>query len=205
MNRVSTREALLCEIPRVVLVVEAVDLQLTRSLVSLARPRLEAALVSSEREGRTSDGRTCETAWFAHDEHPVVQAVVKTLSSVARIESCFAEQLHIIRYRTGGQYKAHFDSYDLDTERGQRCTARRGQRTHTALLYLNSGFAGGATHFPLLGVEVSPVEGAALIFDNCKPGTAVRDDNSLHSGAPVETGEKWLATLWFRERPAGAH
>lgn len=37
------------------------------------------------------------------------------------------------------------------------------------------------------------------MFENCARGTVVRHENSLHAGAPVEEGEKWLATLWFRE------
>jgi prolyl 4-hydroxylase len=199
----SPRQATLSETPRVVLIAGAVSTELTRSLVSLARPRLETALVSTEASGRPSGGRTCLTAWFRHDEHPVVGEVVTALCSLTGIESCLAEQLHVIRYAPGGQYRAHYDGYDLATAAGRRCTERRGQRTHTALLYLNAGFTGGETCFPRLGLEVTPVEGAALIFDNCKPGTAIRDGNSLHAGAPVLTGEKWLGTLWFRERPGG--
>jgi prolyl 4-hydroxylase len=43
-----------------------------------------------------------------------------------------------------------------------------------------------------------------LTFENCIRGTVIRDENSLHAGAPVEGGEKWIATLWFRELPARA-
>jgi prolyl 4-hydroxylase len=190
----------LCESPRVILAIGVVSTELTSALVALAEPRICRALVSGEDGGTFSSGRSCEVTWLMHDEDPVVRSVVDTVANVAGLDSRLAERLQIIRYSKGGEYKPHFDSYDLTTERGRRCTAGRGQRTRTALLYLNDGFEGGATRFPRLGLEVRPLRGAVLTFDNCQIGGTLRDDKSLHAGLPVEDGEKWVGTLWFRER-----
>ena len=192
--------SLLCDSPRVVLATGAVSTTLTKALVALAEPRMRSALVSGKDGGAGSSGRTCHVTWLAHDEDTVVQTIVGAMAAVAGLDSHHAERLQVIRYSNGGEYKPHFDSYDLDTECGRRCTARRGQRMHTALLYLNDDFVGGATRFPRLGFEVHPCEGAVLTFDNCEKGSTHRHEKSLHAGAPVEKGEKWAATIWFRER-----
>ncbi len=51
---------------------------------------------------------------------------------------------------------------------------------------------------PLTPIELSgPVRGNALFFsyDRAHPST-----KTLHGGAPVTAGEKWVATKWMRER-----
>ena len=124
-------------------------------MISVARPRMSAALVSNAGTSTTSSGRTCHACWFRHDAGPTVRAVLDAISAAAGMDSRFGEQLHVIRYPLGGQYKPHFDGYRLDTEIGQRCiTRRRGQRTRTAILYLNDGMTGGATIFPRPGLEI---------------------------------------------------
>jgi prolyl 4-hydroxylase len=192
----------LCETPRVTLTADVIGAELAARMRHIAMPRLGHALVSDATIGTASDGRTCHACWFPHDANPTVRAIVELTSAVAGFDASLAEQLHVIRYLVGGQYKPHFDAYRIDTEAGQRCTNRRGQRIHTAILYLNNGAGGGATVFPRLGIEVPVVAGTVLTFENCIRGTVTRDEKSLHAGTPVEQGEKWIATLWFRERAA---
>ena len=48
-------------------------------------------------------------------------------------------------------------------------------------------------------MTVPPRAGAAIAFRNLK-ADGQPDPDSLHAGLPVERGEKWLATLWIRER-----
>jgi hypothetical protein len=42
-----------------------------------------------------------------------------------------------------------------------------------------------------------------VLFDNVGPDGRP-DADTLHAGLPVERGEKWLGTLWLRERPLRA-
>jgi prolyl 4-hydroxylase len=74
---------------------------------------------------------------------------------------------------------------------------RGGQRVGTLVMYLNTPEGGGATTFPEVGLEVAPVRGNAVFFSYTRahPGT-----KTLHGGAPVLAGEKWVATKWLRER-----
>jgi prolyl 4-hydroxylase len=193
----------LCEAPRIAITADVADSSLMTAMISYAHARLSDARVSDTvAEGVISNGRICQAGWFRHDENEIVAAVVDLICTAAGMEASLSEQLHVIRYGPGGQYRPHFDSYDLDSERGRQCTARRGQRTHSAILYLNDGIVGGATKFPKLGLEIPPRAGAVLAFENCVRGTVLRHENSLHAGGPVEAGEKWIATLWFRQRPA---
>ena len=47
----------------------------------------------------------------------------------------------------------------------------------------------------LLLLEVGPIKGNAVFFSYDRPHAATR---SLHGGAPVLAGEKWVATKWLR-------
>jgi prolyl 4-hydroxylase len=74
---------------------------------------------------------------------------------------------------------------------------RGGQRVATILMYLNTPDGGGATTFPDVGLEVTPVKGNAVFFTYDRPHP---DTKTLHGGAPVTAGIKWAATKWLRER-----
>jgi prolyl 4-hydroxylase len=69
--------------------------------------------------------------------------------------------------------------------------------------YLNDVPAGGATHFNVWQQTVTPATGRVVRFSNCLANGAPNPD-SVHAGLPVQAGDKWLATLWFRERPLRA-
>ena len=75
--------------------------------------------------------------------------------------------------------------------------ARGGQRVGTLVIYLNTPELGGGTVFPDVGLEVAPVKGNAVFFSYDRPHASTR---TLHGGAPVLAGEKWVATKWLRER-----
>src|SRR5471032_419514 len=73
------------------------------------------------------------------------------------------------------------------------------------VLYLNDVEHGGETIFPEAGLAVAPRRGSAVYFEYCNADGQL-DPLSLHAGAPVLAGEKWVATRWMRQRrfvPAG--
>jgi prolyl 4-hydroxylase len=63
-------------------------------------------------------------------------------------------------------------------------------------MYLQAPQCGGATVFPDGGLELMPVKGHALFFSYDRPHEST---GTLHGGAPVLAGEKWVATKWLRE------
>ena len=73
-----------------------------------------------------------------------------------------------------------------------------GQRTWTAMVYLNDVDEGGATWFPKAGIRVTPRRGLLLAWNNMKPDGSP-NDQTLHEGMPVVEGVKYIVTKWFRE------
>ncbi|MFZ5637635.1 MAG: 2OG-Fe(II) oxygenase [Pseudomonadota bacterium] len=118
------------------------------------------------------------------------------MAAAAGIDLPNAEQLTVLRYEPGQQYFPHRDYLPPGTLQMDRPHA--GNRARTAIVFLNAVEAGGATEFPVPGLRVDPLPGRAVIFDNLLPDGRP-DPDSLHAGTPVETGEKWLATLWIRQ------
>ena len=55
---------------------------------------------------------------------------------------------------------------------------------------------GGGTTFPDVPLEVAPFKGNAVFFSYERAHPSTR---TLHAGAPVLAGEKWVATKWLRE------
>lgn len=127
--------------------------------------------------------------------------VERDLTHAAQASVKYAERLAVLRYETGEEYQPHVDyitnPHAADSQEDYR---KHGQRLKTVFAYLNEVPAGGETEFPKLGVKVKPERGGGVMFRNVRPeGTP--DRQTLHAGCPVVEGEKWLATLWIRERP----
>ena len=72
---------------------------------------------------------------------------------------------------------------------------RGGQRVASVVMYLNTPERGGATVFPESHLEVAAVKGNAVFFSYDRPHPMTR---TLHGGAPVLAGEKWILTKWLR-------
>ncbi|MBK8264195.1 MAG: 2OG-Fe(II) oxygenase [Nannocystis sp.] len=170
-------------------------------LIELARPGLKRAVVSGDREGITSQGRTNAVVWVPHGADPITRALCQRIADLVALPLDHAEAMQVIAYGPGQEYRPHFDAYDLNTERGRRCSVRGGQRLLTALLYLSDVHAGGGTEFPRLHRVVQPSRGRLLVFHDCHPGTNTRHPDTLHAGLPVLEGSKWAFNLWFHERP----
>ncbi|MEH3121867.1 MAG: 2OG-Fe(II) oxygenase [Sphingomonas phyllosphaerae] len=123
-------------------------------------------------------------------EDLVVRAINARIAASSGTTIAQGEALTVLRYRPGQEYRPHFDTIQ----------GTDNQRIATMLLYLNGGFAGGETHFPVPGVTVTPRGGDALLFFNTLPDGRP-DPATRHAGLPVRSGAKWLATRWIRTRP----
>jgi hypothetical protein len=124
------------------------------------------------------------------------------LAAAAGTELVNAEQLIVLRYQPGQEYRPHRDYLPPDAI--DRDHPAAGNRQRTICAYLTTPAAGGATDFPAAGIRVEPKAGRAVVFDSLD-ADGHPDVDSLHAGLPVERGEKWLATLWLRERPYRAY
>ena len=169
------------------------------ALVEAAKPRLLRSRTIDTQTGaealnrdRTSDGM-----FFTRFENAIVQRVELRVARLLRWPVQNFEGMQVLRYRNGAQYKPHYDYFDLDEPATPALLARGGQRVATLIMYLQAPERGGATVFPDAAISVPPIRGSAVFFSYAD---ASADSLSLHGGAPVEAGEKWIATLWLRER-----
>lgn len=108
-----------------------------------------------------------------------------------------AEPMQGQRYRAGEEYRHHADYFRTERDHWQLEKERGGQRTWTAMLYLNTPEAGGATDFPRLGLAVEPEPGTLLVWNNMGR-TGRPNPMTFHAGSPVEKGAKYVITQWYR-------
>src|SRR5690606_16453780 len=110
------------------------------------------------------------------------------------------EGLQVLSYPPGARYRPHYDYFDPAEPGTGVLLEQGGQRDATVVTYLNTPERGGATVLPEAHLEVAAVKGNAVFFSYDRPHPMTR---TLHGGAPVLAGEKWIATKWLRERSHG--
>jgi len=121
------------------------------------------------------------------------------LAKAAGLPISFAEPPVVLRYQPGQYYKWHYDHIYPHTEEIAKHIEQFGQRVKTAIFYLNDDFTGGETEFKSPFISVAPEKNKVLIFDNCDEFKN-RDSTSIHRGNSVTAGEKWIVTIWFRNK-----
>ncbi|MGZ5187660.1 MAG: 2OG-Fe(II) oxygenase, partial [Caldimonas sp.] len=184
--------------PRVVVFGDLLSADECAELIALARARLSRSETVETRTGASevNDARTSEGMFFRPAEVPVCARLEARIARLLDWPVENGEGLQILRYGPGAEYKPHYDYFDPAEPGTPAILERGGQRVASLVCYLNTPEAGGATVFPDAGLEVAPVRGNAVFFSYDRPHPATR---SLHGGAPVTAGEKWVATKWLRE------
>lgn len=171
-------------------------------MIAISCVLMQPSKVVSSKEGegikagfRTSDGAVLLPHLL---DFPSLR-ITEKLSAVAGIKPRQGEFLSLLRYTPGQEYLPHHDFLEED-KHDYSMVKKCGQRCATLLTYLNEGYEGGETAFPKLDVKFKGNAGDSLYFENTdRKGKPIPD--SLHAGLPVQSGEKWLATLWIREKP----
>lgn len=140
--------------------------------------------------------RTSSTHYFA-DSHHEARALARRIDDLLGLDRAHAETMQGQRYLAGERYRHHCDFFRTERAHWQRERLRGGQRTWTAMVYLNAAEAGGATDFPRLDLTIQPEPGMLVAWDNMTPrGRPNRA--TIHAGLPVEAGRKYVVTQWYR-------
>nr|WP_051314980.1 2OG-Fe(II) oxygenase [Alteribacter aurantiacus] len=174
--------------PVVAVFENVLDEEECNAIIELSRGELKRSKVGTDKQEhamRTSSGAFLDT----HRSH-VVSEVENRLCTMMGMPLSHAENLHILHYRPGEEYKAHMDSFTKTDV---------NNRIATMVVYLNDVEEGGETQFPKLGLTVSPKRGSALYFEYFYNDPKL-NALTLHAGSPVLLGEKWAATLWVRRQ-----
>lgn len=130
---------------------------------------------------------------------PLVETITNRICALTGIAPETGETLQGQRYAPGQEYKLHCDFFPVTASYWPAMLRSGGQRCWTAMIYLSDVEAGGETHFPHCEFMVVPREGMILIWNNMEADGAP-NLNSLHAARPVERGQKYVVTKWFRER-----
>lgn len=162
-----------------------------------------------------SEERTSSTVWIKEHECPdPLRLIADKVSSITGLPTSHMENLQVVRYDPGQEFKMHTDHQDSFND-----LACRG-RLATCLIYLAEPSSGGETWFPAIqseddrGVFVAPTRGSAVMFWNTieKPGCPDYsadmflnvDNRLLHAGLPARAGEKWVCNRWIHPVDFGA-
>jgi prolyl 4-hydroxylase len=167
-------------------------------MVALARQRLTRSETLDNATGGTevNAARTSDGMFFNRGEFELCLRIERRIAQLVRWPFENGEGLQVLRYRPGAEYRPHHDYFDPVHPGSQAVLRRGGQRVGTVVMYLNTPAKGGATTFPDVALEVAPIKGNAVFFSYERPHPSTR---TLHGGAAVIEGEKWIATKWLRE------
>lgn len=130
---------------------------------------------------------------------PLIVKVDGRIADLLGIDRIHGEPLQGQRYQEGQRFREHADFFYIDEPYWGQYEPHGGQRTWTAMIYLNDPDAGGATRFKLLDFQVAPRLGRILIWNNMALDGSP-NPWTLHEGMPVESGTKYIVTKWYRER-----
>ena len=184
-------------LPRVVVFGNVLSVEECEELMRLAALRLARSetVVNETGGSEVNQARTSDGMFFGRGENELCTRIERRIAALLNWPVENGEGLQVLRYRPGAEYKPHHDYFDPEQPGAPSILARGGQRVGTLVMYLNTPDKGGATTFPDVGLAVAPVQGHAVFFSYDRPDPATR---TLHGGAPVIAGEKWVATKWMR-------
>jgi prolyl 4-hydroxylase len=185
-------------LPRVVVFGGLLSIEECDGLVALSRTRLARSETVDNQTGgnEVNAARTSDGMFFERGEFALIDRIERRIAALLNWPLDHGEGLQVLRYRPGAEYKPHHDYFDPAQPGSATILKRGGQRVGTLIMYLSTPVRGGATVFPDVGLDVAPVKGNAVFFSYDRAHQATR---TLHGGAPVLEGEKWVATKWLRE------
>ena len=185
--------------PRVVVFGGLLSDEECEALIELAKPRLARSLTVATKTGgeEVNADRTSNGMFFQRGENELVKRIEARIARLVNWPEENGEGLQVLHYRPGHRIQA-----PLRLLRSRRARyaddpqARRPARRHADHV---PGRAGKRRRHQLsrraAGSRAQARQRRLLQLRAAHPST-----RSLHGGAPVIAGEKWIATKWLRER-----
>lgn len=131
---------------------------------------------------------------------PFVMSISRRIDDLLGIAAECGETIQGQRYLPGQEFKPHCDWFYPDQPYWPAEQKRGGQRSWTAMAFLNAVEEGGHTHFVQIGASIEPKPGVLLAWNNARPDGSPNED-TIHAGTPVLSGVKYVLTKWYRTRP----
>ena len=200
-------------------------------LVVVGEPHLTRSTVvggaekTTASDGLTDDVRTSFGTFIPKAYDETFLDVERRVATYSGLPYENQEQLQLLRYRDGQEYKDHND--------GLTSPENGGKRVATVLMFLREPTKGGETSFPMAtpraatrernriafdknelskcawrdgrGMAVQPRKGDAVLFFSFHRNEETskferQDPASTHASCPTSGGVKWTATKWIHER-----
>lgn len=153
-----------------------------------------STLLSDNPDAGFRTSSSCDLDRWSPDVRPIDESIAALLG----VDPAHGETMQGQRYYPGQQFRAHHDYFHETESYWNEVKRQGGQRTWTAMIYLNDVAEGGATWFPQAGLKVAPRRGMLLAWNNMNPDGSA-NPATLHEGMPVVEGTKYIVTKWFRE------
>lgn len=160
-------------------------------LIRLSQDKMQRSKIGAAHE--VNEIRTSSSMYFQENETDLITTIEKRVSTIMNIPIEHGEGIQILKYTPGQEYKSHYDFFSSSSK------AAKNNRISTLVMYLNDVEEGGETFFPELNFSVTPKKGTAVYFEYFYNDQAM-NERTIHGGAPVITGEKWVATQWMRKQ-----
>lgn len=130
---------------------------------------------------------------------PLVAGIEQRIDGLLGLDHAWGETIQGQRYLPGQEFRDHCDYFPTDDRHWSTVERLGGQRSWTAMAYLNPVAEGGATFFSAIGLTVPPQQGMVLAWNNMAvDGTP--NPYTQHAGLPVRRGVKYIVTRWYRAR-----
>ena len=172
------------------------DAECAQLVKLIDRDRRPSTLLSETAMSEFRTSESCDMDRFS----PLVQPIDERIADLLGIDYPHGETMQGQRYGPTQQFRAHHDYFREDQPYWERMKAEGGQRTWTAMLYLNDVEEGGATWFPQAGIRIPPKKRMLLTWANMQEDGSP-NPYTLHEGVAVTKGTKYVVTKWFREQP----
>jgi prolyl 4-hydroxylase len=130
-----------------------------RVIEAAQRLGLVRSTVAEKSGNQTSAIRTSSHVFLP--DIPITQTLKAKVRKITNIPPERMEQIQVVHYQPGQEYKPHFDACNDGCDGGKDMP-----RTQTVMFYLNTVEHGGHTRFPKAGVSVQPRQGRAVHWHN---------------------------------------
>lgn len=190
------------KLPRIVVFGDLLDAAECAGLIEAAGQRMRRSETLDRKTGgvQIDPARTSRGMFFKRAESELIARVERRIAKLLHWPAQNGEGLQVLHYEPGTEYVPHYDYFEPDDPGTPAVLKHGGHRVASLIMYLNAPERGGETVFPDVGFEVKPQQGNAVFFSYARPHPSTQ---TLHGGAPVLAGEKWIATKWLRERVFG--
>ena len=159
-------------------------------LIELAKPTLKSSEIGN---GNVNKSIRDSMSAYLFGSDPIVRQLRLKCSTYCNVPISNFETLQLTYYKPGGYYDFHQDAWAETPNR----------RYVTFIIALNDGdeYGGGETVFPVLDKKFKFKKGDALFFYATTGKHNYISEMSLHGGAPITWGEKWICNQFVQEKP----